>query len=128
VDVREALAIGLFGLLGTLARYGIARGLVALWGEAFPYGTLAVNVLGCLGLGVCAEALFATDAIAPAWRFPISVGFFGGFTTFSAFGYETVRLAQGGAVGLALLNVATNLIVGLGATWLGLVAGRALAT
>lgn len=103
--------IGIGGGLGALARYGLS-GLVQR-GPGFPWGTLAVNALGCLLIG----ALF--ERVAADTRVFVVAGVLGGFTTFSAFGHETIELLRGGQTGLAFANVALNVAVGLGAVVLG---------
>ncbi|HEX5136062.1 MAG TPA: CrcB family protein [Planctomycetota bacterium] len=108
----KLLVIAMGGGLGALARYGLA-GLVQGRGVGFPWGTLAVNALGCLLIG----ALF--DRVTADARAFVVVGFLGGFTTFSAFGHETVELMRGGQLGLALANAGLNVLVGIGAVLLG---------
>ncbi len=115
------------GALGSGARY-----LVGLWalerlGSAFPYGTLIVNFAGCFVLGVVAH-LAAASAWSPELRGAVVIGFLGGFTTYSSFNQETLALLSGAAPGTALVNIATTLVGGLVAGWLGLVAARQLVT
>ena len=93
-------------------------------GNHFAFGTLAVNVLGCLLLGFLFEAERTTSLVSPSLRLLGAVGFLGAFTTFSTFGYETFRYWQSGASYLALLNISANLILGLGAVWLGWATSR----
>ncbi len=112
----KLLMIGLGGGLGALARYGLS-GLVQGRGATFPWGTLAVNALGCLLVGAAFERLSA-DA-----RAFVVAGVLGGFTTFSAFGHETVELLRAGHANLALLNAASNVVLGT----LAVALGRALA-
>ena len=106
------LWIGIGGGLGALARYGLVSFLQQR-SVAFPWGTLAVNALGCLLIGAAFDRL-STDARAFA-----VVGVLGGFTTFSAFGHETVELVRRGHAMLALLNVSGNVVVGIVAVLLG---------
>lgn len=109
------LLVGLGGALGSMARYGIGLSLPP---STFPYGTLLVNVIGCFSIGL---VLPGTERIAvgsPEVRQFVIVGFLGGFTTFSAFGYETIVLTRAGLV-LPFVNVAANLLLGLGAVLLG---------
>jgi len=115
----------LAGGLGTGARY-----LVGLWaferlGPAFPFGTLIVNLLGCFVLGAVAHLATAT-AWPPEVRAAVTIGFLGGFTTYSSFNQETLGLLGSGATGAALVNIATTLVAGLLAGWLGLVVARQL--
>jgi CrcB protein len=87
---------------------------------AFPWGTLVVNVLGCFALGALAGYEVRVGAMPPALRMGLVVGFLGGFTTFSSFGLETVRLLHGGEAVRALVYVALSNVVGIGALALGL--------
>lgn len=119
------LALALAGSVGALSRWAIGTAAIRALGTQFPYGTLAVNVLGCLIAGFAMQ-LFASGALLPpSWRIPLTVGFLGSFTTFSAFGYESVKLAQTGAWGAAMANVALNLALGFTAVWIGFFVARA---
>lgn len=89
----------------------------------FPYGTLVVNVLGCLLIGVLGGMANTRQAFSPEVRSFLFVGLLGGFTTFSAFGYETHALAGKGQILLALSNIAMQVIMGLGAVWIGYALG-----
>lgn len=120
--MRLALWIGVGGGLGAMLRYwvgGVAQG----WGRVFPVGTLAVNVLGCFLIGAVSHLVEARGAATPETRGFLLVGVLGGFTTFSAFGHETLNLVRDGEQFLAAGNVAANVGAGLAAVWLG----RALA-
>jgi len=110
--VKIAL-IALFGAVGTLARYGM-QGLVQFrTGGAFPYGTLAVNLAGCFFLGLIGQFTMNRIVIPPEWRMAIAVGFFGGFTTFSSFGWETAKMLEDGEWLRASAYVAASVFVGL---------------
>jgi CrcB protein len=120
--VRIALLI-VFGAAGTLARYGL-QGLVQdHTGSEFPTGTLAVNLLGCLLLGGIAQYGLTHLTIPPEWRIGITVGFFGAFTTFSTFGWETIRLLDAGESLPAGMYVLASVAGGL----LAIVAGMKIA-
>jgi CrcB protein len=81
--------IGVFGAIGTLARYGL-QGLVQIKiGSTFPYGTLLINLTGCFFLGLIGQILLNRMIVPAEWRMAIAVGFFGGYTTFSSFGWES---------------------------------------
>jgi len=115
------------GAVGTLFRYGLAR-LGAHWfgGQWFPFGTFAANALGSMLLGLVYvlgedHEIFGVDA-----RLVLGTGMMGGFTTYSTFNLETIRLAADGAVGRAALYVALTLLVCLGAGAAGLALGRGL--
>jgi CrcB protein len=122
----KILSLALAGALGTLARYGLT-GLVHRYSkETFPLGTLAVNVLGCFLIGALMSMVREHESFTPETRVVLVVGLLGGFTTFSAFGYETLEMLRGGSLGLASLNVCGNVLLGMSAVWLGSVTGRAL--
>jgi len=103
----------IFGAAGTLARYGLQGLVQQRTGGTFPVGTLVVNLLGCFLLGGVAEYGFQHLALAPEWRIGITVGFFGAFTTFSTFSYETVRMLEDGAWLAAAVYLGLSLIGGL---------------
>ena len=121
--MKAALLVALGGALGSVARYqlsGLVMQQAAGW--RFPLGTFAVNVLGCLAAGVLAglaekHAVFSNDA-----RMFLFAGLLGGFTTFSAFGLETMHLLKRGDVAVAAANVALSVTAGLLALWLGFAA------
>jgi len=123
--VRETLGLAIAGAAGTLARWVLSGWTYRLLGAGFAYGTLLVNVFGCLLLGAVVEILLLTDLVPPSWRPTLTVGFLGAFTTFSTFAYETMRYVEDGAWWLAMANVGTNVALGLGAIWLGFMAARA---
>lgn len=105
------LWIALGGAVGTLMRYGLHRGAVAVGGPDWPWGTFFANVLGSLGLGILfvlgeGRTLFGADV-----RLVLGTGLMGGFTTYSTFNLETLRYAQAGQWGKVLLYVLTTLLV-----------------
>ena len=114
----NVILVGVGGALGSMARYGLG---LAVPSATFPFATLAVNVMGCLGIGMVLPSVERATALAPEIRLLVVVGFLGGFTTFSAFASESLALLRTGA-GTALVNVAANVILGLGAV----IAGRAI--
>ena len=118
--------ISLGGALGTAARYLLSVGLLRVLGPAFPYGTLAVNVIGSFLLGVIMQAGLDTTILSPAARVVLGTGVMGGFTTYSTFNYETLQYLQEGAWAMASLNVATTLLVCLAAGALGVAVARGL--
>jgi fluoride exporter len=119
------LYVAVGGVLGTLARFGLA-GWVHSWaGAGFPWGILIVNVSGSAGLGFLLPALFEGGA-TPELRAGIAIGFFGAFTTMSTFGYETVVLLEAGQWARAVAYVAATLILVLAGMILGLSAGTLL--
>ena len=120
------LLVGAGSFLGGIARFGLS-GLVQRWaGASFPWGTLAVNVAGCFAIGGVLHLVEDRSLLGPDARLFVVVGLLGGFTTFSAFGWETFELLRGGQAGLALLNATGNVAAGVAAVWLGRAALRAL--
>lgn len=111
-DVRLALLI-VFGAAGTLARYWLQGVVQYRAGSDFPTGTLIVNLLGCLLLGGVGEYALTHLVIPPEWRIGITIGFFGAFTTFSTFSWETVRLLEDGEWARAVAYVAASIVGGL---------------
>lgn len=114
------LFVGLGGFIGSIARF-LLGGLIqqTTRSESFPYGTLAVNVIGCLLIGFLAELADTRGLFSADSRAFIFIGLLGGFTTFSAFGNETMNLWRDGQNAFALANVAANVVFGLVAVWLG---------
>ncbi|HMK63802.1 MAG TPA: fluoride efflux transporter CrcB [Acidimicrobiales bacterium] len=118
--------VGVAGFFGALARYGL-DGVVSRWaGGGFPWGTLVVNLSGCFLVGLLTTLLTERLMPHPTIRIAVTVGFVGAYTTFSTFAYESLRQVQDGAVGLAAVNVAASVALGVLAAWAGVVAGRAL--
>jgi CrcB protein len=120
----NAALVGIGGAVGSIARYLVGTALVAMLGPAFPYGTLTVNVTGAFAAGVL---LGVGDArgVHDATRLLLLTGFLGGYTTFSAFAVETMRLAEQQGALAAGGNVGANLVLGLAAAAIGLAVGRA---
>jgi len=127
------LAVGAGGFLGAILRHLLGGWIQNLAGGKFPWGILAVNVLGCLLIGyVMAQSLpgtlpdgnYAEPAPEP-WRLFLVTGVFGALTTFSAFGLDTVSLARGELPWLAVANVAANVVLGLSAVAVGMALGKA---
>lgn len=124
--MQNMLLIAAAGACGVLARYGLAGLAHRAFRGTFPVGTLTVNLLGCLLIGLLMHAVIDRQTVGPTARLALGIGFLGGFTTFSAFGFETFELLRGGSYRLALANVAANVIGGVLAVWLGFVLPRAL--
>jgi CrcB protein len=105
--------IATFGAIGTLARYGLQGLLQLRMGSTFPYGTLFINLTGCFFLGLLGQTMLNRMIISPEWRVAITVGFFGGYTTFSSFGWETAKMMETGEWLRATTYVAASVIFGL---------------
>ncbi|MDO5656852.1 MAG: fluoride efflux transporter CrcB [Paracoccus sp. (in: a-proteobacteria)] len=114
--IGSVVQVALGGALGAVARYGVGLVALRLFGAA-PLGTMAVNIAGCVAMGVCAVAL------GPRFAPLLMVGALGGFTTFSAFALDAVRLWERGAPGLAAFYIAASVVLSLA----GLLAGMAMA-
>lgn len=112
--------VALGGSLGSVGRYLFAS-LIGRWfGTAFPFGTLAVNVLGSFIMGVLVEAWAIRWNVGPEWRAFLTVGFLGGFTTFSAFSLDTVLLLERGSLLTGLSYVVGSLVLSIGALYAAL--------
>jgi len=118
------LWICLGGAVGTAARYLLSGWALAGLGASFPFGTLAVNLIGSFGSGFLMQVGLATPLMSPTVRLALTTGVMGGFTTYSAFNYETVRYVQDGAWPLALLNMSVMLLSCLVAGFAGVGVGR----
>jgi fluoride exporter len=117
------LWVALGGAVGAAARFAVAQWTGARWGSTFPWGTLVVNLTGSLAIGVVMTLLLARGA-DPAYRLLLVTGFLGGYTTFSAFSFETLALLEARRWDAAALYVGGSVALGLLATALGLGLGR----
>ena len=117
------VAIG--GGIGAMARYGVAQWAGNRFGWTFPWGTLAVNVTGSLAIALVMTVLLARGA-DPVWRLLLVTGVLGGYTTFSAFSFETLALFESRRWEAAVLYIAGSVVLGLAACALGLILGRLL--
>ena len=118
--------IGLAGFIGTLGRYGLSGFVSRRYGETFPSGTLAVNLIGCFLVGMLFYLLQERFLVNQTARSVVMIGFLGGFTTFSSFGLQTFTLLQNGQFGLAALNVSLSNLIGLVLVWAGYSSGKML--
>lgn len=117
--------ICLAGAAGTGTRYLVALWAAQRFGSSFPYGTLFVNLAGCFLIATIMQVAIATSW-SPTIRSALTIGYIGGLTTYSSFNYESTRLLQDGAHGLAALNAAVTLVGCFAAGWLGLITSRHL--
>ena len=122
----NALAVAFGGAFGALLRFGVCSATERYAGREFPYGTLLVNVLGGFLVGLILTAATKRYDISPLLRDALVIGCLGGFTTFSAFAWDTMSLASSGNMSHALLNTAANIVLALSAVWLGTVAARVI--
>jgi fluoride exporter len=125
--VLRFLLICLGGAIGTGARYLVATWVTEAFGADFPRGTILINATGSFLIAVVMELAATTGAVPLEVRLFLATGVMGGYTTYSSFNYETLRLAGQGTWLLAAINVALTVLGCLVAGWLGLVAARALA-
>jgi fluoride exporter len=115
-----------FGALGTLARYGLDGWIQYRVGSVFPAGTLTINLLGCLFLGLIGQFGLNHISVSPDLRIGLTIGLMGGFTTFSTFGWDTVRMLQEGEWTKASIYVGASVLGGLMAMILGMRVGGSL--
>lgn len=124
-----ALIVFLGAGVGGVLRYGVNLAAMRFLGDSFPFGTLAVNVIGSFAMGVLAASFFARlgPFVAPEWRLFLMTGLLGGFTTFSAFSLDTVYLWERDAFGMAAIYVGSSLALSIAALAAGLWLVRGLA-
>lgn len=116
----QAAAVGSGGFLGALARYGLSGWVYRQVPQTtFPHGTLVVNLVGCLAIGILAGLAESRQLFGPEIRTFALIGVLGGFTTFSTFGYETFALIRDDEYLRAAANVGAHVILGLALVWLG---------
>jgi fluoride exporter len=110
--VLQVLFVALGGAIGSAARYLVGGWFAVRFGAAFPYGTFVINVSGSFIIGFFLA--FAQDrvSISPYWRLFFAVGFVGGYTTFSTFEYEAIRLLQDGEMLLAAVYLMGSVVTG----------------
>jgi CrcB protein len=124
--VLDFLAISLGAIVGGNARYWMSRSALRLLGPVFPYGTLAINVLGSFVLGFFMVWTTQRVMVDPRWRLLVAVGFCGGFTTFSSYAFESMALMEQGQWLLMAANIVSNNLLSLGAVLAGMALARLL--
>jgi CrcB protein len=117
--MHRLVLIFLGGGCGTVLRYLVQGWVQKLAGPVFPLGTMVVNLSGCLVIGLLGSLLLGPRPIAEDYRFAILTGLLGGYTTFSTFGWETLKLTEEGEYLYAGLNVVLSVALGLTGVWLG---------
>jgi len=122
--MTQILAIAAGGSIGAVMRYLVSTGVYNYLGRGFPYGTLAVNVLGSLLMGLLYELFLQRLSVSPEVRAVLLVGFLGAFTTFSTFSIETITLIEQGYLLKAVGNILASVILCVMAAWLGLQLAR----
>lgn len=124
--MRQLLPIAAGGAVGSLLRFLMSNWVHLVAGRSFPYGTLVVNVLGCLIMGFLFVLFIDRLTDNPVLRAGILIGVLGGFTTFSSFSIETFNLIEQGSWAKAMVNMGASLMLCVGATWIGVILGRQL--
>lgn len=117
--MRELLAVALGGSVGAVLRYLVSNAVLRLSGPGFPWPTMSVNVVGCLGIGLLLALIEARPELPDHLKLFLVTGLLGSFTTFSTFGAETLGLLRLGQTRNALLYVAASVLVGLLAVAVG---------
>ena len=117
--MQKYLMIAIGGALGSVARYWVGSTISGRVGVRFPYGTLVVNLTACLVIGFTLTYLGKRADLDPAWRFLITIGFVGAYSTFSTYEWETLSTLRSGAFFLAGLYAIGSLVLGLIAVWGG---------
>ena len=116
----QVLWVGLGGFVGSAGRFLLSSFVQRLFpAAAFPYGTLVVNVLGCLLIGLLSGVAETRGVLGPQLRLFLLIGVLGGFTTFSTFAYETLALARDAELLRASANILAQVVMGLAAAWAG---------
>ncbi|MDY0197822.1 MAG: fluoride efflux transporter CrcB [Tenuifilaceae bacterium] len=117
--MKNIIAIGIGSFIGAVLRYLLTQFIQSKLLSTFPFGTLTVNIVGCLLIGL----VFGVSAkvnLSQEWRLFPATGLLGGFTTFSAFSYETINLLRDGQFWYASTYVVSSVVVGLVATFIGI--------
>jgi CrcB protein len=120
------LVVFIGGGLGAALRHGVNIGVARLFGTSFPYGTLSVNVAGCLIMGLLTGYFAFKGDVTQSWRLFLTTGILGGFTTFSAFSLDVALLYERGEIGLAATYILASVAMSLAAVFAGLALMRSL--
>ena len=118
--MMSIISIAIGGAAGSLCRYGMSNGIYLLLGRSFPYGTLAVNILGSFVMGIVYILMIERASISEELRAGITIGLLGAFTTFSAFSIETINLIESGEILKAGLNILFSITLCIAGCWLGM--------
>ena len=118
--MSKIFLVGAGGFIGSVLRYAISIFIVKFFEKPVAhFGTLAINVLGCLMIGFLGGLSETRNLFNPETRLLVFIGFLGGFTTFSTFGYEVFSFTRDGQLLASMTNLSMHMILGLGAVWLG---------
>lgn len=118
------MMIALGGALGAVSRFLLGNAVSKAVGSALPYGTFVINVIGCFAMGLLMTLIVDREMLPAAWRLFLCVGFLGGFTTFSSFGYEALMMLTEGRLLDVLAYVGGSVALGLVAAGLGVLCAR----
>ncbi|MDD5502067.1 MAG: fluoride efflux transporter CrcB [Candidatus Thermoplasmatota archaeon] len=124
--MRAIISVALGGATGALMRYGVSLLTHRFWKEAFPLGTLIINLSGCFIIGLLGGMVERTSTISAELKLFLFMGILGAFTTFSTFGLETAVLFQRGEAKVALLNILLSNLLGIGLVFAGFAISRYL--
>jgi fluoride exporter len=124
--VKDFLAISVAAIVGANMRYLLSRLAAREFGSIFPYGTLAINIVGSFLVGFFVIWTTERALVDPRWRLLVVVGFCGSFTTFSSYAFETMSYFEQGQWGLMLTNVLSNNLLCLGGALAGMALARAI--
>lgn len=120
------MMIALGGALGAVSRFLLGNAVSKAVGSALPYGTFVINVIGCFAMGLLMTLIVDREMLPAAWRLFLCVGFLGGFTTFSSFGYEALMMLTEGRLLAVLAYVGGSVALGLVAAGLSVLCARAV--
>ena len=123
--MKIILAIGSGSFIGGVLRYVLAQFIQTKHTTSFPFGTLTVNIVGCLLIGIVV-GLADKGNVTQSWKLFLATGVLGGFTTFSAFSNETITLIRAGQVGYAVTYIFSSVALGLLATFVGMAVSKAV--
>lgn len=120
----QIFAIMIGGAIGAAMRFMVSNGVYSLLGREFPYGTLAVNIIGSFLMGLLTVMILERGDFDPLIKLAILVGFLGSFTTFSTFSMDTLALINDGALLRAFINMIANVVICVSAVWLGMILAK----
>ena len=125
-ELQKYLYIALGGALGSVARYWLGAAVTNRFGTRFPYGTLVINLTACLLIGFSVTFLARRTGMSAAWSYLVPIGFVGAYSTFSTYEWETLGLIRSGTFPAAAIYAFGSLVLGLAATWCGMMAAEFL--